>query len=86
MTTITGNALEWYAWEARASAIGLELTLRPSGMRSANLKHAWPGICKVLGQAGDLRMTTKNLALVYGLAKARAEWCKQFIKPGEVTP
>lgn len=56
------------------------------GMRSRNLKLAWPGICSALGQPTTLRMTEKNLALVYGLAKAKAEWCKQFIKPGEVTP
>jgi hypothetical protein len=86
MTTITGNALEWYAWEARASAISLEIKLRPSGMRSANLKRAWPGICAALGQPPTLKMTVKNLTKVYELAKARAAEVKTTIKPGEVTP
>ena len=86
MTTLTGSALDWYAWEARARAISLELKLRPSGMRSRNLKLAWPGICAALGRPATLRMTEKNLAHIYTLAKAKAEELKATIKPGEVTP
>lgn len=72
MTTLTGQGIEFYRWAAIYHALKLEISMRPSGMRSAMLKHGWPGIRKELGLP-PASMTIKALRVTLHYAEIKLE-------------
>jgi hypothetical protein len=77
MTTLTGNAIEWYKWEAVKQAIIMET----KGLRSRMFKIARPRLLAELG----LPPRTKSDKMLAAVEK-KIEETKKLIKPGEIEP